>query len=148
MPPLLFLWQPLWPVEREWVKLPSDAGTELGQIGATCPHGLQLLFSPTFIPSGWKQKKLQESMGWIQSSLIADHSEAWAIALCINNWVVLKGLTLWLGHLLRGKWSWLNPVGSKYVEIKLGYLARDWDCPLCFNLLVHTSLSLHMDPTN
>ena len=35
----------------------SDAGTELGQIGATCPRGLQLLFSPTVIPSGWKQEE-------------------------------------------------------------------------------------------
>ena len=38
-------------------EIASDAGTELGQIGATCPCGLQLLFRPTFVPSGWKQKE-------------------------------------------------------------------------------------------
>lgn len=38
-------------------EIASDTGRELGQIGATCPRGLQLLFSPTFIPSGWKQKE-------------------------------------------------------------------------------------------
>ena len=27
-------------------EIASDAGTELGQIGATCPRELQLLFSP------------------------------------------------------------------------------------------------------
>lgn len=110
----------LWPVQREWGKFPLMHHIQMGLVRATCPHGLQLLFSPAiWMEIGTPPSRVGQWAKFRAVWLVITH-KPWHLTLCTDS---SNGIDPLDNGKLMGR-AWISPCGVRIYGKTLGFTCK------------------------